>query len=78
MEGFHDLLGVDYSDYAITLAAKIAHEKNTSIRFQPVDYLDPSHISSLGRFDYVLDKVIEIFSVLSCSHLLRERWMPLV
>lgn len=54
--GFHSLCGIDYSPTAVILAAKIAHDRNASIRLQEVDFLKREHIMSLGRFDIIVDK----------------------
>uniref|UniRef100_A0A1A9VU02 Protein-lysine N-methyltransferase n=1 Tax=Glossina austeni TaxID=7395 RepID=A0A1A9VU02_GLOAU len=55
-ERYVNLLGVDYSPEAITLAQKIAHDQGLKIRYSVADLMDAQACSLLGEYDVVHDK----------------------
>ncbi|KAI9581330.1 EEF1A lysine methyltransferase 2 [Glossina fuscipes] len=55
-EGCVNLLGIDYSPKAISLAEKIAHDQGLTIRYSVADLMDVQACSLLGEFDIIHDK----------------------
>ncbi|ORX86260.1 S-adenosyl-L-methionine-dependent methyltransferase [Anaeromyces robustus] len=56
-EGFKNLTGIDYSEYSIELSKKVAAKEGYEfIKFETVDFLNDSELSTLGKYDIILDK----------------------
>ncbi|KAI9268048.1 hypothetical protein BDA99DRAFT_354314 [Phascolomyces articulosus] len=54
-EGYQQLMGIDYSESAITLAKAVAKQRELDIQYETVDLLG-SEWASQHQFDLVLDK----------------------
>lgn len=57
-ESFTNLMGVDYSEGAITLATQIAKDQELDkfIKYQVIDLLNEKEMLALGKFKVVHDK----------------------
>ena len=55
-EGYHNLLGIDYSPKAIELSENIAKDQELEITYKVVDLLSESEVVNLGKFKVVHDK----------------------